>query len=92
MGILKWFKFFSSVYIIHKNKRGVNKNYLNIWGFAGLSNNSIKDFVLNIIEFMSNNIDTILNISLLISCIILYINIPKAITIFLVKKEKKEKW
>ena len=45
---------------------------------------------LNVIKFMSNNMDTILNISLLISCIILYINIPKVIIIFMEKKENKE--
>jgi len=40
---------------------------------------------------MGNNIDTILNVSLLISCVILYINIPKVITILMEKKENKKK-
>jgi hypothetical protein len=39
---------------------------------------------------MSNNIDTILNISLLVSCVILYINIPKVIIILMEKTENKE--
>jgi hypothetical protein len=57
---------------------------------VGISDKGIKDFVLKVIEFMGNNIDTILNISLLISFIILYINIPKVITILMEKKENKE--
>jgi len=50
-----------------------------MWAFVGLTTSNIKDIVLKIIEFMGNNIDTILNVSLLISCVILYINILKLI-------------
>jgi len=62
-----------------------------MWAFVGLTTSNIKDIVLKIIEFMGNNIDSILNISLLISCVILYINIPKVITILMEKKENKKK-
>jgi hypothetical protein len=87
---LKLVKNFSWLNKILENKRGIDKKYLKIWAFVGISDKGIKDFVLKVIEFMGNNIDTILNISLLISFIILYINIPKVITILMEKKENKE--
>jgi len=40
---------------------------------------------------MNKNIDIILNISILVSCIVLYINIPKIIRIILEEKEDKER-
>lgn len=51
---------------------------------------NIKDIIMHWLTFVSNNIDTILNISLLISCVILYINIPKVIKLLLEKRENKE--
>jgi hypothetical protein len=73
-----------------ENKRNVKNKYSNIFAFVGISNYSLKDFFLFFFEFIGNNIDAILNISLLVSSIILYINIPKVITIFMEKKENKE--
>lgn len=51
---------------------------------------NIKEIITQWLTFISNNIDTILNISLLISCVILYINIPKVIKLLLGNKENKE--
>jgi hypothetical protein len=41
-------------------------------------------------EFLKNNADTILNLSIILSCILLYINIPKLISTILINKLKKE--
>ena len=47
-------------------------------------------------EFLRNNADTILNISILLSCILLYVNIPKVISLILKDKsdneERIERW
>ena len=90
VSLLKSINNFSYINKIYENKKNISKKYLNIWAFVYISNNDLKDFFFKLIEYISNNIDTILNISLLISCIILYINIPKVIIIFMEKKENKE--
>jgi hypothetical protein len=58
--------------------------------FLILGEISIKNIITQWLTFISNNIDTILNISLLISCVILYINIPKVIKLLLGNKENKK--
>ena len=41
-------------------------------------------------EFLRNNADTILNLSILLSCVLVYINIPKVISLILGDKPNKE--
>ena len=61
-----------------------------------LNKEEIISFIKIMSEFLRNNADTILNISILLSCILLYVNIPKVISLILKDKsdneERIERW
>jgi len=52
--------------------------------------NEIKDIIQCIVDFIVNNMDMILNMSLLLSCILLFISLPRVIRIYIKKKKNKE--
>jgi len=55
-----------------------------------LNKEEIISFIKIMSEFLRNNADTILNISILLSCILLYVNIPKVISLILKDKSDNE--
>jgi hypothetical protein len=63
---------------------------LSICGINTLNKEDIIIYLKLLSEFLKNNADTILNLSILLSCILLYINIPKVITLILNNKWNKE--
>ena len=80
-------------------KRWVNflkEKTLSVSGVALLNKEDIIIFLRIISEFLKNNADIILNISIILSCILLYINIPKVISIIMMneldKEERINKW
>ena len=85
------------IFLGRPRKRGIdflnrNRNIkaLFIFGIIPLNKEDVISFLKIMSEFLKNNADIILNISILLSCIILYINIPKVISIVLTDKENKE--
>jgi hypothetical protein len=74
----------------------LDRKTLSICGILPLNKEDIIFFLKILSEFLRNNADLILNLSLILSCILLYINIPKVISMLLVenidKEEKKERW
>jgi hypothetical protein len=63
---------------------------LSLCGIIPLNKEEIIIFLKIISEFLKNNADTILNMSILLSCLLLYINIPKVISLLCNNKQDKE--
>lgn len=47
-------------------------------------------FLVKLVEFMKENVDTILNLSLLLSCIFIYVNMNRVLCIKYRKYEDKD--
>ena len=64
--------------------------------FLGLSSEVLLEYLKNIAEFCRNHMDAILNCSILLSCLFIYLNIPKVIKLIyknnVESEEKKRKW
>ena len=63
--------------------------------FLGLSSEVLLEYLKNIAEFCRNHMDAILNCSILLSCLFIYLNIPKVIKLIyknnVESEEKKRK-
>jgi len=64
-------------------------NKWNKLSFLGLTTQELIEYIKIIAEFCSNHIDAILNCSILLTCLMLYINIPRVIR--LLHKDNIEK-
>ena len=87
--------FCSSILLGRPRKKRVNLNSLkektlSVSGVALLNNEDIILYLKIISALFKNNADIILNISILLSCILLYINIPKVISIIMKNKIDEE--
>ena len=67
-----------------------NRLSLSLCSIITLNKEDIITYLKITSEFLKNNADTILNLSILLSCLLLYINIPKVISILLNNKLNKE--
>ena len=89
-----WLFLFGAVYFWGgPRKRRIdflNNKTLSIFILFPLNKEEIISFLKILSEFLRNNADIILNCSILLSCILLYINIPKVISIILTEKPDKE--
>jgi len=67
-----------------------NRRALSICGIMSLNKEDIMYIFKIISEFLKNNGDIILNLSIFLSFILLYINIPKVISLIMKDKLDKE--
>lgn len=70
--------------------RGTRKRLAFTPVFLNLNNIDWGKVIKNICVFLSENIDSILNISILLSCIFIYINIKKVLVLIFINKERSE--
>jgi len=85
--------FWRSIFLGGPRKRRIdflNNKTLSIFILFPLNKEEIISFLKILSEYLKNNADIILNCSILLSCILLYINIPKVISIILTEKPDKE--
>jgi hypothetical protein len=80
---LNFFLVVRKVHFYYRTKIYYGNKYKYSFSLITLSQEDFRAYFFKYIEFMSTHIDTILNISILVSLIFIYFHVPKAIRLFI---------